>query len=409
MADRIFDADPELHTEAEALRQRHRAALLEVADARPPDFSDEALALRFSEKHDAETRYVAASGKWLQWNGMRWEFDETMRAFNMARTICRIASNEIEKPALARTVASAKTVAAIVSLARADRRHAATVEQWDTDPWLLNTPGGIVDLRTGKLLPHDRARYMTKIAAVAPGGDCPRWRNVLAEITVGNDGLAKFLQRVVGYGLTGITREHALFFGYGTGSNGKGVFLNTVAAVLGDYAAVAPMETFMASFSERHPTDLAGLRGARFVTAQEIEEGQRWAESKIKALTGGDPIAARFMRQDFFTFTPQFKLLIAGNHKPSLRTVDAAIRRRLFLIPFTITIPSGKQDKQLAEKLKAEWPGILQWAINGCLEWQQVGLAPPACVTIATEAYLEAEDSVTQWLHECSTIGDSAR
>ena len=179
-----------------------------------------------------------------------------------------------------------------------------TVDVWDKDPWLLNTPGGIVDLQTGKMLPHDPEQYITKITAVAPEGDCPRWLRFLDEITGGNVELQQFLQRVAGYSLTGSTKEHALFFAYGTGGNGKGVFLNTLSAILADYAAVAPMESFIASNAERHPTDLAGLRGARLVTSQETEEGRRWAESKIKALTGGDPISARFMRQDFFTYHP---------------------------------------------------------------------------------------------------------
>jgi putative DNA primase/helicase len=219
-------------------------------------------------------------------------------------------------------------------------------------------------------------------------------------VTGGDCELQAFLRRVVGYSLTGSIREHALFFCYGTGANGKGVFINTISSLLGDYAATAPMETFIASTVERHPTDLAGLRGARLVTAQETEQGRRWAESKIKTLTGGDPVAARFMRQDFFTFVPVFKLLIAGNHKPGLRGVDEAIRRRLHLIPFTVTIPAAERDLDLPEKLKAEWPGILQWAIDGCLEWQRVGLQPPAIVRAATEAYLSEEDGIALWLAE---------
>ena len=213
--------------------------------------------------------------------------------------------------------------------------------------------------------------------------------------------LQLFLQRVFGYSLTGITRDHALFFAYGTGGNGKGVCLNTMTGVLGDYATTSPMETFTASASERHPTDLAMLRGARLVTAQETEEGRNWAESKIKSLTGGDPITARFMRQDFFTFTPQFKLLIAGNHKPGLRNVDEAMRRRFHLIPFTVTIPATERDPALPEKLKSEWPGILKWAIHGCLDWQRVGLDPPPAVTRATAEYLDDEDSFALWMSEC--------
>jgi putative DNA primase/helicase len=192
-----------------------------------------------------------------------------------------------------------------------------------------------------------------------------------------------------------------LFFLYGTGANGKSVLIDTISGILGDYHKTAPIETFTASKTDRHPTDLAGLMGARLVTAIETEEGKGWAESKIKALTGGDKISARFMRQDFFEFTPQFKLIIAGNHKPSLRSVDEAIRRRIHLIPFTVTIPPDERDLELKKKLEAEWPGILQWMIEGCLEWQQLGLTPPKAVVDATDAYLEAEDAISAWIDEC--------
>jgi putative DNA primase/helicase len=180
--------------------------------------------------------------------------------------------------------------------------------------------------------------------------------------------------------------------------------LNTLVGVMGDYAAVASMETFTASTTDRHPADLAMLRGARLVAAQETEEGRRWAEARIKALTGGDPITARFMRQDFFTFMPQFKLFIAGNHKPGLRNVDEAIRRRLNLIPFAVRIPPDERDPDLAEKLKGEWPGILKWAITGCLDWQKERLAAPQAVTTATDDYLEAEDAIGQWIAECCVV-----
>jgi putative DNA primase/helicase len=176
------------------------------------------------------------------------------------------------------------------------------------------------------------------------------------------------------------------------------VFLNTVSAILGDYGAVASMDSFTVTHTERHPTDMAMLRGSRLVTAQEVEEGRRWAEARIKALTGGDPITARFMRQDFFTYQPQFKLFVAGNHKPSLKNVDDAIRRRLHLIPFTFKPEQPDQD--LSEKLKEEWPGILRWAIDGCLEWQRVGLAPPPAVVEATAEYFAEEDVVGRWLEE---------
>jgi putative DNA primase/helicase len=258
----------------------------------------------------------------------------------------------------------------------------------------------MIELRTGTSRPSRREDYCTKSAAVAAGGDCPRWRQFLEEITGGDAELQAYLQRMAGYCLTGVTTEHALFFCYGIGANGKSVFINTLAGIWGDYAVTAPMETFVVSKGDHHPTDLAMLRGARLVVEHETEAGRRWAESKIKALTGGDRIAARFMRQDFFEFVPQFKLLIAGNHKPGLRGVDEAIRRRLHLIPFNVTIPESERDPKLFEKLQLEWSGILQWAIDGCLEWQRIGLAPPAAVRDATAAYLAAEDAIANWIED---------
>lgn len=378
---------------------------MEIADARPPEFTDESLALRFAAKHASDLRYVAAWGSWFEWDAMRWKRDDTLRAFDLARAICRTASAECNREKTASMMASAKTVAAVERLAKADRRLAATVDQWDADPWLLNTPGGTIDLRTGRTYPARQEDYCTKATAVAPGGNCPLFCAFLDRITGGDRDLARFLQRVAGYSLTGSTSAHALFFGHGTGANGKGVFVNAISGVMGDYATTAPMETFIATHNDRHPTELAGLRGARLVTVQETEEGRRWAESKIKSLTGGDKIAARFMRQDFFEFVPQFKLFIMGNHKPGLRGVDEAIRRRMNLIPFTVTIPAEERDEKLSDKLKAEWPGILQWMIDGCTEWQGEGLAQPEAVRVATDAYLAAEDALAQWMAERCVFG----
>ncbi|MGC9271753.1 phage/plasmid primase, P4 family [Acidiphilium sp.] len=368
-----------------------------------PEYSDDDLALRFSHRHADALRYTAKFGRWHEWTGTHWRDDETLHAFTLARAICRDAARSAELT-IAHRIASAGTVAAVERLARNDPRHAATVDQWDRDPWLLATPGGTVELRTGRPRPADPADHCTKTTSVAPGGDCPMWLRFLDQITAGDADLQSFLQRAIGYGLTGQTSEHALFFFYGTGGNGKGAFLNTISAILADYASIAGMETFTASTSDRHPTDLAMLRGARLAVSQETEQGKAWAESRIKAMMGGDPITARFMRQDFFTYSPQFKLIIAGNHKPSLKNVDEAIRRRFHLVPFTVTIPAGERDKDLPEKLKAEHPGILQWAIEGCLEWQRIGLAPPEAVTDATAEYLADEDALMTWAGDRCTL-----
>jgi putative DNA primase/helicase len=243
---------------------------------------------------------------------------------------------------------------------------------------------------------------MTKLTGAGPDPSCPitTWLKFLDRVCGGDPELIAFLQRISGYALTGSTAEHALFFLYGTGANGKSTFVNALMSIFGDYHKTSPIETFTASKSDRHPTDLAGLRGARLVTSVETEEGRRWAESKIKSLTGGDRIAARFMRQDFFEFIPTFKLVVAGNHKPGLRSVDEAIRRRFHLVPFTVTIPVEERDESLGDKLKAELPGILSWAIRGCLDWQTRGLAPPPVVRDATTAYLEAEDALAAWIED---------
>jgi len=242
----------------------------------------------------------------------------------------------------------------------------------------------------------------------APPSPCPTWDAFLARVTGNDQALASFLKRLAGYALTGDTSAHALFFLYGTGANGKSVFTSTLAGILNDYQATAPIETFTASATDRHPTELAGLRAARLVTATETEEGRRWAEARIKALTGGDAIPARYMRQDFFEYVPQFKLVIAGNHKPGLRAVDEAIRRRFHLVPFEVTIPAHERDARLTEKLKAEWPGILAWAIEGCLDWQGQGLNPPPAVVAATSAYLDAQDAVSAWADECCATDGEA-
>jgi putative DNA primase/helicase len=273
------------------------------------------------------------------------------------------------------------------------------------DIWLLNTPAGTVDLHSGELRPHRREDFCTKMTAVAPGGECPIWLAFLKRVTGDNAELEAFLQRFIGYSLTGATHEHQLVFAHGVGGNGKGTFLNTVTGIMCDYAATAPMETFTATGTERHPADLAMLRAARLVAAQETEEGRRWAESRVKAVTGGDPITARFMRQDFFTFVPQFKLFVAGNHKPGLRGVDEAMRRRMNLVPFGVVISANERDPQLADKLKTEWRGILQWMIAGCLEWQRLGLQSPAIVRVATDEYLAGEDAIGTWLEECCKTG----
>jgi putative DNA primase/helicase len=324
--------------------------------------------------------------------------EETLHAYHLARVLCRKAED-----------AKNKTVAAVVSLARTDRRQAATPAQWDANSWLLGTPKGTVDLRTGKLSAPRPADYITKIVSVVPSEDpprdsCPRWLTFINRVTKGDEKLQDYLQRVCGYSLTGDVSEDAIFFAYGKGQNGKTVFLNTVSRIAMNYHETASMDMFVVSKFERHPTDLAQLRAARLVTAVETEEGKRWDEAKLKYMSGREPITARYMRQDPFTYSPQFKLLFAGNHKPAIRNVDKAIARRMNLIPFLVTIPDDEVDKGLEEKLVEEHAGILRWMIDGCLDWQKQKLNPPKSVTGATTEYLESQDVMQSFFDDACVI-----
>ena len=367
-----------------------------------PEFSDDAIALAFSDQHAATLLFVPEWGHWLRWDGARWARDKTLSVFDLARAVCReqaaAADAKAQRSNPGAAIASAQKVAAVEKMARTDRRHARDASLFDADPWALNTPGGVVNLRNGKTRKHRQADLFTKVASVAPDGDCPAWRAFILQIVQGDAEAAAYLQRWAGYMLTGETREHAIMFVYGPGGNGKGVLMNTLAAMLGDYATTAPMETFMVSHNDRHPTDLAGLRGARLVIAQETEAGRVLAESRVKALTGGDRISARFMRGDFFEFIPAFKLVMVGNHRPVIRNPDDAMRRRLHLLPLTfVPVPP---DRDLSERLKAELPGILAWAIEGCLTWQRETLGLPAVVRDATADYFAEQDLLAQWLAE---------
>jgi putative DNA primase/helicase len=379
------------------------------------DFSHDGLALAMGMRWARHARHVALWGKWMLWNGNIWSADEKLIHLTWTRDYLRYRADELVRAAqegklgdysveqaerFAKTLRSAAMVANVSGLVRSNAEMAASVEQWDTDPWLLGTPAGTVDLRTGELREAQLDDFITKTTAVAPaapGTPAPIWARFLHRITGGDQELIDYLGRYLGYCLTGSIREHAFAFGHGEGANGKGVLLNTVAKIMADYALTVPTEMLMVSQSDRHPTELARLRGVRLAIGSETEEGKQWAEAKIKSLTGGDPVAARFMRQDFFELMPQFKIFVVGNRKPSLRGVDEAIRRRLHFVPFLVTIPPAERDPDLPEKLTAEWPAILRWMIDGCMQWQVSGLNPPEAVRDATSDYLAGEDAFERW------------
>jgi putative DNA primase/helicase len=384
--------------------------LVDKAEARArakteiPEYSDFALAEKFAAKHGAIFRHVTNRNDWYFYDGKVWTPDEKLNRYTYARELCSQLARESHEEAVKKSLTHANTVADVIKMVGYDACMKALVNEFDTDPMLLNTQDGVVDLRSGSMRPHRYQDYFSQITSCGVGGDCPVWIEFLKRITCGDEQLQAYLRRVFGYALTGSTKDHALFFLYGSGANGKSVFIGVMAGILHSYHRTAAMQTFIASTGDQHPTDMAGLVGSRAVTASETERGRTWDENKIKTITGGDEVSARFMRGDFFEYVPQFKIIVAGNNKPKLKSTDEAIRRRFNLIPFLATIPPEERDLDLGEKLKAEYPGILKWAIEGCLEWQRIGLDPPEVVRAATDEYINSQNVVSNWIEErCDT------
>lgn len=376
-------------------------------------------AMRLVKKYGDIIRYCDELGKWLIWDGRRWAIDKSQRirtlAFETVRDIYREAAetvSESERVELANWAIkseSATRINAMLSLAEA--MVSVTVDELDADPWLFNVANGTLDLRTGELLPHDPARLITKISDVAfdQEAECPTWIAFLERIMDGNRNLITFLQYAAGYSMVGEVSEHVLIFLYGTGANGKSTFLDALLHVFGDYGQPTDPELLLAKRGEVHPTGVADLRGARLAVTNEIEDGRRLAENLVKQLTGGDRLKARFMHRDFFEFKPSHTLWMAGNHKPIIRGQDEGIWRRIRLVPFNVTIPEHERDPHLKDKLKAEAPGILKWALEGCLKWQAKGLSFPDEVRVAVAEYREESDPLADFFEEECVIHDNAQ
>ena len=365
-------------------------------------------------------RYCHAWKKWLIWDDTRWVIDQTGQIQQLAKKVVRRIYREVQDFALhadkrqsiakhALASESDKRLAAMIALAQSE--VSITPDMLNCYPWLLNCLNGTVDLRTGALLPHRMEDFITRLAPVCfePDARCPRWLEFLNRIMDGNQHLIDFLQRAVGYALTGETSEQVLFIFWGGGANGKSTLLQAMSHVLGDYAMSTPTETLLVKRRGAIPNDVARLKGARFVVACEADAENRLAESLIKQMTGGDTISARFLHQEWFDFEPTHKVFFGTNHKPVIKGTDYAIWRRIRLVPFEITIPEGERDKNLPEKLKAEAVGILAWAIQGCLAWQRQGLGAPEEVKEATDNYREEMDVLGEFLKDRCRLSHDAR
>jgi len=384
-------------------------------------FTDSTNASRLIKEHGRDIRYNTAWKKWVVWSGKHWEIDEggalvhgknleTIRNIyeELSKTNDYRERIEIEKFAMISE--SVRRREAAVKAAAWVKELNIHSEQLDSNPWLLNVRNGTLNVLTGEFTKHRQEDMITKITNVDydPGADCPLWKQFIREIMDYKTDVINFVQTATGLGITGDNGEQTMFILYGSGANGKTTFLNTILSILGDYGTATPTETFMRKTGDQITNDIARLRGTRFVTTTEAEQGRRLSEPLIKKITGNDQMTARFLYGEYFNFTPTFKIFMATNHKPVIKGTDYGIWRRIKLIPFTTRIPEEKQDKRLETKLKAESSGILNWILEGTARWQREGLVVPAVILNATNEYRGEMDVIGNFLKECCLEKDGA-
>src|SRR5829696_1168123 len=373
---------------------------------------------RFVDAHRDRVLWCPARKAFLCWDGKRYAWDERGEVVKLAHATARNifheaadAEGEEEQRAITKWALASQNESRINAMLSQARPYLAVgMEDLDRDPWLINCQNGTLDLRTGRLKVHDPADRITKIVPVDYDSDAPapRFEQFLQEALV-DAALIKFLKRYSGYTLTGITRERLLAILYGFGKNGKTTLVELLHEVLGDYARNTDVETLLIKKYQGVGNDVAALKGARFVSAAEVEKGRRLAESKVKQLTGRDPVTARFLFGENFDFKPEFKLWLSTNNKPVIQGTDDAIWDRIRLIPFMRRFDSSKADTKLPDKLRGELAGVFAWMVEGCLEWQEHGLEEPKTVTDATKQYREEMDTLASFLDEVCVIGPSHR
>lgn len=379
--------------------------------------SDVGNAERLVDEHGRDLRWVSRWKCWLVWDGRRWCRDERGEVERRAKAVIREMyrdahrANADERAAIAGHALKseqASRVEAMIRLARSEPGITIGHDELDQQTMHLTVRNGTVDLMRGELRPHDRGHLGTKLIGIDfdPAAECPTWLQTLSVLFAGDQSLIDYLQRAIGYSLTGNTGEQVLHLCYGTGANGKSTMLDVLAQITGEYGMQSDFQTFLDTGTRSGPrNDVARLAGARLVRSSEVGENKRLNEGLIKSLTGGDIVSARFLYSEDFEFKPQFKLWLAANHKPVIRGTDYAIWRRMRLIPFEVTISADQRDDALPAKLTAELPGILTWAVQGCQEWLAEGLKPPERVLAATDAYRSESDVIGAFLQDACELG----
>lgn len=389
---------------------------IETTEYMPDAFSERGLALTWLKNDGTDWAYTPAWAQWAKWDGTRWHIDRTNSVTRMVGEEMARAVNWPEARDLStlqkRSLSSRKNIANVLALAGAQDGHLP--EHWDSDPMLLGTPGGVVDLRNGELRQARREDFITKSTKYTPDfsrcteNDMPNFMSVLARAHGGRE-MVEYLQRWFYYVLTGDVRFECFLFCYGPGGSGKSTLVYVLQELVGEYAVAAGMETFAATQRQEHTTEIARLAGARLVTATETEKNSHWNESRIKTLTGQDKLSANFMRQDKFDFTPLFKLCITGNHKPRLKSVGEEMRRRIHLVNFPTSMTDAEKKTDIRQLLSEEMPGILAWAIQGGDSWRAKGMTRPAIVDAAINEYLQGEDTLGHWLEQCCRVAPGLR
>lgn len=393
---------------------------LEAYDEEEPaqlDDTDIANAKRFARQHGENVRFTPERGYFV-WDTRRWAFDDkSIRVQELAKGTSLSIFDEVKTApdrsamfAHAKRSQSRRAIEAMLWLARSERGIPARLTEFDANGWLLNVANGTLNLKTGALKAHDRKDLISNITEIDfnPNAEAPLWDSFLCRVTDGQQELYEYLRRFVGYLLVADVTDQSLHFLYGLGANGKSVFCEVLQRLLGDYAVTVSPEMIMLRRHASIPNDVARLRGVRAALMNETSQGARFDEAKLKDLTGGDTLTARFLHQEFFDFPPTHRLIIRGNHKPAIAGTDDGIWRRLRLVPFTVTIPPDEQDRDLMRKLEGELPGILRWALAGCLEWQRNGLKPPAIITEAVRQYREESDTLGRFITEQCEVGKLA-
>ncbi|PEQ33389.1 DNA primase [Bacillus cereus] len=345
---------------------------------------------------------------WFIWDGKRWRIDNKKEIERITAKVLRGLNKSEDESEMKwarmceRRNIRMNSIKDLMPLVPGERA------EFDKHKYLLNVENGIVDLKTGKLQQHDRELGLTKITNIAfdENAKCPTWLTFLDQIFLGDKALIEYMQRLIGYSLTGDISEQIMMFLVGGGSNGKSTFINIIKDIMGDYGKQAKSDTFIKKKESGANNDIARLVGSRFVSAIESEEGEKLADSFVKQITGGEPVLARFLRQEFFEFIPEFKVFFTTNHKPIIGGLDEGIWRRVKLIPFNLSLPAHKRDKRLSEKLSLEMPGILNWAIEGCMKWQQDGLKEPKVVAEATGKYKDDMDILAPFLDEVCYVDE---